>query len=125
MQTVQTKKPTPAYLPYETFRSFIDTLHTTALPTVIDKSLMRNMSGGVQSHLMVALRFLGLIEDKGKVLPALERLHATFGSPEWPAELEKVFTSAYSSIIGTLPVAKATEKQLYDHFRENTAVDGT
>jgi hypothetical protein len=125
METVPTKKPIPAYLPYETFRSFIDTLHTTALPTVIDKSLMRNMSGGAQSHLMVALRFLGLIEDKGKVLPPLERLHAAFGSPEWAAELEKVFNSAYSSIMGVLSVDKATEKQLNDHFRQNTAVDGT
>lgn len=126
MSDIPTKKPMPPYLPYATFRGFVETLHQNALPHVIDKSLMRNLSGGVQSHLMVALRFLGLIGPKGETVDKLQKLCAAFGKPgEWQTELKLVVESAYSSIIGTHDIARLSDKQLEDAFKAGAAVEGS
>lgn len=119
-------KMKPPYLPFITFRSFMESLHVTALPSFIDKSLMRQLSGGVQSHMMIALRFLKLVDGpKDAVTDQMEKLYAAFGNPDaWIAELRAVLTSAYEPIIGTLDVAKLSDKQLDDAFRAGAGLEG-
>jgi hypothetical protein len=120
------KKNLPPYLSFSTFRSFIESLHKTVIPDHIHKSLMPKLSGGVQSHLMVALRFLGLItEPDNAVTPTLRDLVDAFGvDSKWPAALGKVVTAAYKPIIGTLDISKAAVGTLEDAFRKATQLDG-
>jgi uncharacterized protein DUF5343 len=55
----------PPYVPFGSFKNFAESFREHGLPDVIDKSLMQNHSGTVQSMLLSALRGMGFIETDG------------------------------------------------------------
>ena len=57
--------PKPPYVPFGTFKNFIEKFREQGLPDVIDKSLMQNYSGTIQSMLIKALRSMGFIDEVG------------------------------------------------------------
>ena len=71
--TDDANKHKPPYVPFTTFRKFINGLNDTGLPSTIDKSLMPTLSGGIQSTLLISMKSTGLIEESGKPTPRLER----------------------------------------------------
>lgn len=71
--TDNAKTHKPPYVPFTTFRNFINGLVDNGLPSTIDKSLMPTLSGGMQSTLLISLKSTGLIEESGKPTPRLER----------------------------------------------------
>src|SRR5579862_7958992 len=77
MATTPTTQPTetnPAvYLSFTTFRSAVQSLRTHGLPDELDKTAWQSRSGGEQSQIISAFRFLGLI-DGDKTQPALRKL---------------------------------------------------
>lgn len=129
MTNPEIKKPLPAYLAFETFKNFVQTLKETIVPGRIDKSLMPNLAGGVQSHLMGALRFLRLIgdtdADKDMVKPALSELVEAFNSDRWPMALRKVVEVAYKPITDQIDIATVSQKGLDDAFKKVFALDGS
>ncbi len=116
-------KITPAYLAYETLRNFIESLHATAVPDHIGKGLMPNLSGGSQSHLLLALKFLKLIGSDGATTNELRELVRAFGGEKWPAAIGKVLMDAYKPILGGLNIASTSDEQLYKAFKERTPLD--
>jgi hypothetical protein len=116
-----------AYPPYETFRGFVESLNKTALPDKINKDLMDNYSGGVKSHLMIALRFLGLIKGPdNRVQPEMKELVNAIGDKEaWPKMLAKVIEPAYQPVIHELNMATITPKDLDDAFIAASRLEGT
>jgi hypothetical protein len=54
--------PKPPYVPFGTFKAFIESFRDNGLPDVIDRSLMQKLSGTVQSMLASALRSMGFID---------------------------------------------------------------
>jgi hypothetical protein len=88
------KTQTAPYVSYKTFRNFIDGLRQDSLPRTIDSSLMSNLSGGVQSQLRPALRYLHLVDDENRPQPRLaELLNAT--DEERPAVLRNILKDCY------------------------------
>ncbi len=70
----ETLKTAPAaYLPFKTFISAIEALEQ-GLPKRLDRTIWRSQSGIVQSQIMMALRFFGLVKDDGEPTLALQRL---------------------------------------------------
>lgn len=68
------EKITPAaYLPFKTFMSSVEVLEH-GLPRRLDRSVWRSQSGVIQSQIMMALRFFGLVNDSDEPAPALHRL---------------------------------------------------
>jgi hypothetical protein len=66
---------TPPYLSFRTLRNFVDGLRVNgSIPGRIDRSVLKNLSGGAQSALITALRFLDLIAMDTAPTPTLERL---------------------------------------------------
>ncbi len=61
-----------AYVPFRTFLGAIDSLEH-GIPRQIDRTIWRSQSGVVQSQIMMALRFFGLVNDEDKPTPALQR----------------------------------------------------
>lgn len=118
-------KLTPCYVPFDTFEAFIGRLKQTTVPDTIHKSLMPNLSGGVQSHLIASLKFLDLIGPDGVVRDNLSKLAEAHGTSEWKPALKYVIEAAYRPIIGDLNVEKAIGKTLQDRFKEATSYDGT
>ncbi len=69
-----TPKVTPPYLSFRTLRNFLDAMRTNGIPGRVDRSVLKNLSGGAQSALIGALRFLDLIAVDTAPTPNLERL---------------------------------------------------
>src|SRR5690242_16890772 len=109
---------TPPYIPFATFRAFIETLKNTTIPPRIDSSVTPTMSGQMRGALSSCLLFLGLIDKERNVTHALKPLVDAFGTEDWRPSLSTVVLPAYLSIIGDLEIARATGGQLVEHFRE-------
>jgi len=95
------------------------------VPPEINKGLMDNLSGGVQSHLLSALRFLGLVEgDEDSTTPELEKLVESYGTEGYKSTLEAVLNNAYEDITTGINIANTSAKALDVAFgREN--LDGS
>jgi hypothetical protein len=100
-----TKAATPAYVPFKTFTSVLDSF-TSFLPDRIDTTMWQSYSGGIKSQLLGALKFLKLIEDDGTTteeLRALSRL-----TPEQRAvQFKQVLKESYGPLM-SLDLTKAT-----------------
>lgn len=119
MDTEESSRPNPPYIPLMTLDNFIGKLKATVVPPVIDSSLTQSMSGGMSGALMSALRFLGLIEQGGKVRAPLKDLVAAHKTEKWKAALVAVITPAYKNIVGDLDLMTATPAMLEERFRTN------
>ncbi len=117
-------KPVAPYIPWQTFESFLERLKQTVIPTHIDPSVMRHMSGTAQSQTLSALRFLGLVEQDGTVTEAFKDLVSAYKGPKWKAEIGKLLSAAYQPVIGKLDVKNATPDQLKNRFRNEGGVEG-
>lgn len=113
------------YCPYNAFEGFVQKLKETAVPPVVDRSTMRNLSGSAQTALLSALKFLKLIQDSGHARPALETLAGSFGTEGWHNALSDVVCEAYSTILSGLDIDKASQKSLRDAFKGASGSDGT
>ena len=71
--TVTAPLAVPPYVPYRSFRNFIDTLKQ-GIPARIDRSVMGTMSGALQSQLTTTLKYLDLIAPTGQPKEALAKL---------------------------------------------------
>jgi hypothetical protein len=118
------KKLHPAYVPFDTFEGFVDTLKQTTVPDHIDKQLMRKMSGAMQSHLLSALKFLNLISPKNETREPLHKLVQSRGTDQWKAALAAVIEPVYAPIIGDLNLKAGTAKNLRERFKEKGNLDG-
>ena len=108
------EKKTAPYLPFKTLLSSIESL-APHVPNNVERSLFDSQSGAMQSAIMVAFRFLGLIDTKGT--PSIA-LHALVDNPDTrKEEFRKVLERAYPELIA-LGLAKATPKQLDDAMEQ-------
>lgn len=117
------KKLYPPYLPYKTIGTFLDSLKV-ALPQRIDRSLMKSMSGGMQSALMLALAYLDLINaETGAITEKLNRLIHSEGA-ERQKVLQEILTATYPFIFKDgLQLERATSSQLEERFK-NSGLSG-
>jgi hypothetical protein len=108
---------TPVYVPYATLISSIDSLKRDGIPGTgkIDKTLWDNQSGAVQGQILLAYRFLGLIDEHNRVLPALVQF--VNGTPEArKAQLREIVEARYHKVIA-LGLDTVTQGQLEECFR--------
>ena len=125
INTTDTKDTfTPPYLPFSAFKRFVQTLKVTAVPSQIDRSVMPKMSGTMQSQMISALCFLGMIDQAGKTQPQLEEIVSAYGTEKWKSSIEEYIVPKYSPIIGDLNIETATSSHLNGVFRENTNAEG-
>jgi hypothetical protein len=73
-------KATPPYLPYKTLISSLENLGQ-GVPPKIDRSIWKNQPGSVQSQILSAYKFLGLIDDLTNPTPVLKKLVEHRSSP--------------------------------------------
>jgi hypothetical protein len=112
-----TKTSTPVYVPYATLISSLENLRTHGIPGTgkIDKSIWDTQSGAIQGQLLIAFRFLGLIDDHNRVLPPLPLL--VKASPEErKIQLKKIVEEKYKSVV-SLDLNTISQGQLEEAFR--------
>lgn len=108
----------PPYISYKTFWNFIEGLGV--VPPVIDRSIMRNFGGSVQSQLMTSLRYLGLIDVNGKTQERFRLLANSSGS-ERQEKVRAMLEAAYPFLFdGTngFDLSTATLRQFTEKFQE-------
>lgn len=116
MATETRKIEVPPYIGFSTFSSFIKGLAATGIPSRIDKSLLRNMSGTNQSTLIAALKWFDLIDDAGAHGEKLERLVAS--GEDMGAVLRDLLPEAYKFMSdGSVDLSRATGAQVEEKFR--------
>jgi hypothetical protein len=113
----ETKKgETPPYIAFSTFLSFIKGLQKDGIPSRIDKSLLRNMSGGNQSALLATLKWFDLIDDVGHHGTPLEYFVAA--ADDSGAILREMLATAYKFMNdGSIDLERATGAQVEEKFR--------
>lgn len=114
----------PPYMPYPTFRNFLAKLKETGVPHRIDKSVMTNLSGAAQSHLLSGLRFLGLIDAAGNPSKLMQDAVASLDTPKWETAAVEML-KPYVDIVGKLNLEKATPAQVQEAFRDQGRTEGT
>lgn len=93
---VKEKKFTPAYVPFRTFMTALDSLQH-GVPHIIDRTVWPTFSGLYQSQTLGAFRFLGLIDAEGRPTADLQKLVEEKDSRA--ANLRKILERSYSSLI--------------------------
>lgn len=116
MATETKKNESPPYIAFSTFLSFIKGLAKTGIPSRIDKSLLRNMSGGNQSALLAALKWFNLIDDVGAHGKELAALVAA--GDDVAGVLRELLPAAYKFMAdGSIQLDRATGSQVEEKFR--------
>lgn len=111
----KTTRPVVPYLPWITFTGFVGELAKKGTPPPqIDSSILASKSGTDARMLRQTLDFFGLTSGEGREVTELfRRLIASHGTDAWAQEVKHLVTS-YSTVIGILNLASATQRQLED-----------
>jgi hypothetical protein len=108
----ESQKAVPVYLSFKTLQSAIQSLRTHGLPGVFDRTAFDSRSGGEQTQILSAFKFLGFIDDANRTQPILRQLkEAVEGSEEEKAILASVLKERYANAIA-LNLESATPAQL-------------
>ena len=108
--------------PYVSFKSFINFMnarredgHTT---TVVDKSLMSNLSGSTANELLQAIKYLKLVKESGEANASYE-LFVRATDEERGVMMRDLIREAYPYIWSTpgFDLERATSAQMADVFR--------
>ncbi len=112
----------PPYVSFVTFRNLLDRLHQTGVPDFIERDVMGSrMNGSIYGHLKASLKFLGLIDEKGKTTETLDRL-ANADLDERKKILRQVIESSYTFLFGSeagdMDVTRTTTPKLKKRFED-------
>jgi len=119
------KKALPPYMPWKTLCTFLESLKI-ALPQRIDRSLMKSMSGGMQSSLMATLEYLNLISpNTGITTEKLNQLIQSEGE-EKKGKLKEILTSSYPFLFEDgFNLERATGHEFRERFERTGATGDT
>jgi Family of unknown function (DUF5343) len=111
------KQILPPYIPYKTFVNFINKLRETGVPNQIDKSVLRGMSGAMQSATIAALKFLNLIDSFAKPTQKLTQLVDASGE-NYSLALKNVLTESYIFLFESgFKLEQATSTEVENKFK--------
>jgi len=115
----------PSGVAFRTLLNFLDRLHEGGLPSRIDRSYWGPFLAGTNGgQLMIALRFLGLIEvPSGKPTEAIERVVRAEGN-ERKRALALLLRKAYEPVFGSEDVSRATLGHLQEAFTKHYHLQG-
>lgn len=110
------------YVPFQSFCTALDHLKSHGTPDKIDSSVFPTFSGSIVSHLLLAMRFLGLIDEKGRPQPALAPL---VDEKTRKQAMGKLIPTAYSALFKKVDLAKASPSMLDEAVRSQNARGAT
>jgi hypothetical protein len=113
-------KLVPPYLPYKTLLSSLENLGE-GIPPKLDRSIWKNQPGTVQSQILSAYKFLGLMNDTTGPTDALRDLVAHRSTPG-PA-LKKIIEERYKPLLAH-DLSTMTTTMLSSEFESAFSVDG-
>ena len=113
----------PPYISYRTFNNFLSDLRSRGIPSRVDRSVMSHKSGTVQSQLLLAFHYLGLVKASGHPTQRLSRLVEAEG-PERKEAVREMIQSSYDFAFDrSFGLKTATSNQAQEVF-EKTGASG-
>ena len=107
----------PPYVSFRTFHNFLEELRAQGLPSRVDRSVMAHKSGTIQSQLLLALGYLGLISENER----LKALLSEKGARRQEIRRE-MLEDAYEFFFDSgLSLERATSKEVEEVFRSTGA----
>jgi hypothetical protein len=87
----------PAYCAVRSFLEFLKRIQSITLPRVVDRAYLRQLRVAENNEwaLLSALKFLRIVDDRGRPTPAFRRLQTA----EWRSELRGLLYEAYAELI--------------------------
>lgn len=116
------RRPLPPYVAYRTFVNYLGSIRSRGVPSRVDRTALPHKSGAVQSQLLLALTYLGLIDEHRVPTPAFHELVAAEGA-ERRKLLRQLLASSYAFLADDVDLSKATSEQLEERFAA-TGVSG-
>lgn len=108
------KGPSPAYVSYGTFKNTIRQLGQHGhLPTRIDASVLKQMSGSARTQFLTAMKFFHLVDKDGTPSPVLKGL-AQADDAGWKSMMKPLIERAYPEQTKVFPTG--TAKMLEESF---------
>lgn len=125
LESATESKTTPIYVSYSTMISALDALRNHGIPASgkIDKTIWESQSGSVRGQLILAFKFLGLIDADNRVQSALPPLVAATSPAERKPLLKKLIEEKYRNVIA-LGLTTISPGQLQEAFRKY-GIDGS
>jgi hypothetical protein len=111
-----------AYVPFVSLCTALDHLKSHGVPDKIDSSVFPTFSGSVVSHLLLSMRFLGLIDEKGHPQAALTHM---VDDKTRKQALARILPIAYSDLFKKVDLAKASPTTLDEAIRSQHAKGAT
>ena len=105
----------PPYVAYRTFTNYLAELRSRGLPAQIDRTALPHRSGAVQSQLLLALAYLGLIDEAQAPTTQLRMLVEAEGL-ERRSQLRTLLADSYTFLADDIELASATSQQLEERF---------
>jgi len=105
---------------FSTFKTAIEKLAESVVPTRLDNEVLGGMSGSSRVALLPALKFLGLMNDDRTTTTRLHSLVEAkkAGDDQWRQELRKVVLVAYQDIVSGMDLERGTAGELDKRFRD-------
>jgi hypothetical protein len=114
----------PPALSYKTLTNFLDSFQRRDIPSHIDKSVLpSSMSGGNQSYLINALKFMGLVSENNTPQERFYRLARAEHSMR-ASILRDILLTSYGFILTDFDISNATTQTVVDKFKEQGLTGG-
>jgi hypothetical protein len=111
----------PPYLPYKTLMGSLENL-AQGIPPKLDRSIWKNQPGTVQSQILSAYKFLGLMNDSTEPTEMLRVLVEHRSSPT--PVMKHLIEDKYKAILDKHPLNTMTITMLNNEFEVAFQVDG-
>lgn len=111
----------PPYLPYKTLMSSLENL-AQGIPPVLDRSIWKNQPGTVQSQILSAYKFLGLMNEQNGPTDILRFLVEHRSSPT--PVMKKIIEDKYKALLDKHALNTMTTTILANEFEAVFNVDG-
>lgn len=90
--------PAPVYVSLSAIMAVIAVLRDHGTPYPIDEIAVQHVSSSMRRQVLSGLRFLRLIDARGRALPGLKSLVVAYETPAWPTVLTSVLKVAYEPL---------------------------
>ena len=115
----------PPYATFGQFKSFLNKLAETSVPSRIDRTVFGNISGGTAYALLSALKFLRLIDGDGKPTSLLRQLVTADEDGRKPLIHQMIYEAYPGLMNGSLNLAEASGGQFDEALREHYNIRGS
>jgi len=113
-------KASPPYMSYGVFKTTVDTLAESTVPTgPLDRRVLDRLSGADHGALISGLRFLGYVDDERRATESYRKLIAAAKDPTQYRELlTETIGTKYDPVVGNLDMESGTAAEVEKVFRD-------